>query len=144
MPHHRPDPLLLDPDAFIASDPVDTSTIAYADDQDPSILTDAGLVASSHARHLERAYVYAKTQAIICAVEDDRPRRTTILGRAHHEGACSMVAHLAELSAAPGLFRGTARLDRVARRILVGRARRILRDDPEDPLPRAILEQLLG
>ena len=144
MPDNRPDPLDLEPQAFIGSEPPDAAPIAYADDQDPSLLTDAGLVALAYARRLERAYVYARMQAVMGSVEEGHLWRPLALMRAHHEGGCSIVVHVAELSAAPDLFRGPERLDRIAGRILLGRARRALRADPEDPLPRAIIEHLVG
>ena len=140
MTDHPSDPLILEPQDFIASDPLDTTSVVYAEDQDPSLLTEAGLVATAHARRLERAYVYARMQAVMASVEEGHLFRSPVLARAHYEGGCSIVVHLAELSAAPGPFRGPERLDRIAVRILLGRARRVRRDDPEDPLPGAIID----
>ena len=121
---------------------VDVSGVVYADDQDPSMLAEAGLVSLFHSRLVERAFVGEAmardawaTRRHLTAQEgaDDRGTREA---HAAHRGSADLLAMLAPAMAVP--FRGVSRLERIATRLLLGRARARLARRPDDREARAI------
>lgn len=121
----------------------DVAGIRYhEDDQDPALLTGAGLLAVAQGRALERAYV-GESMARVChyalwLAGDDDARDLYL----RHAGAADVLALLPVHMMVP--FRGVLRLDRIARRILAARAGKELRD-PRDtcgPWLRARLEEI--
>ena len=120
----------------------EASGLVYADDQDPRILTDAGVVSLLHSRFLERAFI---GEAMACRAwatrrhlleQEGADHRDASEAQAAHRGAAELLVMLA--SAIAVSFRGAPRLERVAARILLGRARARLGRDPSDREARAI------
>ncbi len=105
----------------------DVAGIRYCEDeQDPTLLTDAGLLALAQGRALERAYV-GEAMAREChyalwLAGDDDARDAYL----RHDGAADVLALLP--AHMPVAFRGAGRLDRIARRIVAARAAKGLRE----------------
>ena len=120
----------------------EASGLLYADDQDPKILTDAGVVSRLHSRFLERAFVgeamarraWATRRHML--VQEGADHRDASEAQAAHRGAAELLVMLASAMAVG--FRGAPRLERVAARILLGRARARLGRCPSDREARAI------
>lgn len=123
--------------------------VVYADDQDPSILTDAGLVALYHVRFLERLYVQERMLEMLYLVRRMIEGRipTLVPGQispnaehaTHHEGAACAVLVTAAHSPAYGHWRDGSRLYLIAVRFLLGRAKTRLAQDPTDAEALAVL-----
>lgn len=121
----------------------DVAGIRYhEDDQDPALLTEAGRLAVTQGRALERAYV-GEAMAREChyalwLASDDDARDSHL----RHAGAADVLALLPVHVLVP--FRGAVRLDRIARRILAARAGNELRDrrDSRGPWLSARLEEI--
>ena len=121
---------------------LDVLSVVYADDQDPPILTEAGVVALFHARLIERAFVgeamardaWATRSHLIA--QDGGDASSASEAQAAHRGAAELLAMLAPAMNVP--FRGITRLDRIAGRLLLGRARARLARRPDDREARAL------
>ncbi len=119
--------------------------VALADDQDTSALTGAGIVAARAAALVERAYVGERMAAHVYFLRwgelwratDDEPYQ-------RHDGAAELLIFLRRALPAPFPPRGAERLDRIAARILLGRARARLADDPEDAEAEAVADAMLS
>ncbi len=106
--------------------------VPLAYDQDPAALTEAGIVATSTASLVERAYVGGRMAAHMHVLRWDELWEET--GEPYHRRAVP----------APFPPRGAERLDRIAARMLLGRARTGLAADPEAADPKAVAGAMRG
>lgn len=121
-----------DPFAFglafdpFAPTPADAGGIALADEHDPKLLTDAGRLFDLHAWVLERAYVGEEMARLVWTARFDEmlvDERDPFL---RHQGAAELLDGISR-SLFKASWRGSARLDRIAARVLLGRAKTRLR-----------------
>ncbi len=118
--------------------------VPLADDQDPSALTGAGIVAARAAALVERAYVGERMAAHVYFLRWGALWRDTDEPYQRHDGAAELLIFLRRALPAPSPPRGAERLDRIAARILLGRARARLADDPEDAEAEAVADVMLS
>ena len=123
--------------------------IVYADDQDPLVLTDAGLVALYHAKLFERLYVGEVMAAMAYEARRTIEGRVRTLvpgevsentsGAIYHDGASSSILIGVAHSPAYSYWRDGSRLYNIAARILLGRAKIRLALNPTDAEALAVL-----
>lgn len=123
--------------------------VVYTDDQEPSILTNAGLVALYHVRLLERLYIQERMLEMLYVtrrmIEGRIP--TLVPGQislnaehaTHHEGGACGILITAAHSPAYDQWRDASRLYLIAARILLGRAKTRLVQDPDNAEALAVL-----
>ena len=121
--------------------------VAFAGEQDPSVPNEAGEVAAFSARLLERAYPGEEMARSVRRLRLDEFFEDRADAAPRHEGASGILAALAHFLRGP--WRGTGRPGRIARHILLRRARAGLRraglrEDPEDPEVQALARSSLG
>lgn len=120
------------------------SEIPLADDQDPSALTEAGVVAARVAALVERAYVGERMAAQVYLLRWGGLWHDTHEAYLRHDGAAELLVFLRRAVPAPSIPRGAERLDRIAARVLLGRARARLAADPEDAEAAAVADAMRG
>ena len=122
----------------------EASGLVYADDQDPRAFTEAGVVADRVAALVERAYVGERMAASVHYLKWGQLWHDTHDAYLRHDGAAELLVFVRRAVPAPSLPRGAARLDRIAARILLGRARARLAVDPADTEAEIVIEAMLG
>ena len=147
--HDRHNEILSFPDLLTSEDLPDLNQVVYAEDQDPSILTDAGLVALYYVRFLERLYIKERMLEMLYQVRQMIEGRipTLVPGQispnaeyaAHHEGAACAILITVAHSPAYDQWRDGSRLYLTAARILLGRAKARLAQNPADREAAAIV-----
>ncbi len=111
-----------------------------SDDQDPNLLTEAGLLFARHLKVLERAFVGAELARLAWAARFD----TGLVGKDDPfyllgEGATDALDLVAG-GQFPALWRGVDRLERIAARVLLGRAGSRLRANPNEEDARLLVD----
>lgn len=148
-PPHDPQEEIFAFDPMGSEDLPSLDHIVYADEQDPSIPTDTGLVALYHVRLLERLYIGERMAEMVYEVRRMLQGRipTLVPGQIspnaqsaiHHEGAACAVLIAVAHSPAYDQWRDGGRLYLIAARILLGRARACLAQDPTEAEALAVL-----
>ena len=120
------------------------SEIPLAGDQDPSALTEAGVVAARVAALVERSYVGERMAANVLYLKWGEFWHDTHDAYLRHDGAADFLVFLRRALPAPYPPRAAERLDRIAARVLLGRARARLAADPDDAEATAVADAMRG
>ena len=118
--------------------------VPLADGPDPSALTEAGVVAARVAALVERSYVGERMAANVHYLKWGEFWHDTRDAYLRHDGAADLLVFLRRAVSAPYPPRGAERLDRIAARVLLGRARARLVADPDDAEAAAVADAMRG